>query len=159
MHTHAEFSFANGHTSTVTEKCRIWFPADPPCCTDVDICEQGKVPILFSVTQMQNLRLTVDLAPTSVLITCDSFDYNRTPAQISTSHHVGLNLRDFQKAPGNKSKGTTSSFMTDHEGQMWKTFGSNHITCPACNGRHRPHTYDEGCRLFGQRSAEAPTSS
>jgi len=52
------FSFANRDTTQITEKCWTWFPTSPPCSTDVDICDEGNVLILLSLSQMGNLRLT-----------------------------------------------------------------------------------------------------
>ena len=37
--TYGMFSFANGNTSRVKEKCRVWFHSVPPTCTDFDIVE------------------------------------------------------------------------------------------------------------------------
>ena len=33
------FTFAGGSGAKISEKCRIWFPTEPPTYTDVDICE------------------------------------------------------------------------------------------------------------------------
>ena len=44
----------------------------------------------------------------------------------------------------------------------WKpmySFQSEDITCPACNGKHRPHTNKEGCKKFKRsehKSAQEP---
>ena len=55
------FTFAGGGGTKIYEKCRIWFPTEPPTYTDVDICEQGMVPILLSVFQMRNMNMTLEM--------------------------------------------------------------------------------------------------
>ena len=39
----------------------IHFPTIPPCSAKVDVLETGGVPILFSLSQMKNLGMTVGL--------------------------------------------------------------------------------------------------
>ena len=97
--TYAVFSFANSDKSVANEKCRIWFPTDPPCQTDVDICEQGHVPILCSLPQLRLLRLTTEPTPEAVYLTCDAFDYKRKPSLMATSQHVVLDLADLKPCP------------------------------------------------------------
>jgi len=56
----------------------------------------------------------------------------RTALAVSTSNHPVLDIMAL----------ATSS---------WKpmySFQSEDITCPACNGKHRPHTNKEGCKKF-----------
>ena len=61
------FSFANGEQSTVKERLVIHFRNDHATngwiTTCVDILDKGKVPILFSVEQMRNLRMNIDHTP------------------------------------------------------------------------------------------------
>ena len=44
-------------------KIVIHFPTTPPCSTRVDVLETGDVPILFSLSQMKNLAMTIDMDP------------------------------------------------------------------------------------------------
>ena len=97
--TYTVFSFANSAQTVVKEKCRIWFPTSPACSTDIDICEEGTVPVLFSLPQMRMLSLGIEPTPEGVFLTCPSFGYNRTPARMATSQHVVLNLADFKACP------------------------------------------------------------
>ena len=53
------FTFANGQIGKAEYKLAIQFQTSPPCCTYVDILDQGKVPILFSIEQMRNLNVTI----------------------------------------------------------------------------------------------------
>merc|ERR1712242_197748 len=80
------------HSPTVTPlafgKCRVWHPTNPPCHTDIDICEEGSVPILFSLPQMRNIGLEIALSPDSVLLTCEAFGYKKTPAVMASSQHI-----------------------------------------------------------------------
>ena len=64
--TYTVFSFANSAQTVVKEKCRIWFPTSPPCSTDIDICEEGTVPVLFSLPQMRMLSLSIEPTPEGV---------------------------------------------------------------------------------------------
>ena len=45
------------------ESCIIHFPTTPPCSTKVEVLDTGDVPILFSLSQMKNLGMTVELDP------------------------------------------------------------------------------------------------
>ena len=60
----SKFSFANGEQSTVKERLVIHFRNDRAqtgwITTCVDILDKGKVPILFSVEQMRNLRMNIE---------------------------------------------------------------------------------------------------
>ena len=55
--------FANTETETCMERCIIHFPTTPPCFTKVDVLEKGDVPILCSLSQMNDLRMTIELDP------------------------------------------------------------------------------------------------
>ena len=48
---------------------RLWLPTNPPIHTDFDIVEEGNVPLLLLLPQMQNLRFKIDLTPEAVYIT------------------------------------------------------------------------------------------
>jgi hypothetical protein len=41
-----QFSFANSQSSKVYERLVIHFPTSPPCKTEIEILEEGNVPIL-----------------------------------------------------------------------------------------------------------------
>ena len=103
----------------------------------------GKVPILFSVEQMRNLRMNIEHTPVGEFLTCPLFGMQRAALAVSTSNHPVLDIMAL----------ATSS---------WKpmySFQSEDITCPACNGKHRPHTNKEGCKKFKgseHRSAQEP---
>ena len=111
--------------------------------TCVDILDKGKVPILFSVEQMRNLRMNIEHTPVGEFLTCPLFGMQRTALAVSTSSHPVLDIVAL----------ATSS---------WKpvySFQSEDITCPACNGKHRPHTNKEGCKKFKgseHKSAQEP---
>ena len=122
--TYTVFSFANSAQTVVKEKCRIWFPTSPACSTDIDICEEGTVPVLFSLPQMRMLSLGIEPTPEGVFLTCPSFGYNRTPARMATSQHVVLNLADFKACPTTSldpsgyqgtSERPVATFLTDPE--------------------------------------------
>ena len=143
----SKFSFANGEQSTVKERLVIHFRNDRAqtgwITTCVDILDKGKVPILFSVEQMRNLRMNIEHTPVGEFMTCPLFGMQRTALAVSTSNHPVLDIMAL----------ATSS---------WKpmySFQSEDITCPACNGKHRPHTNKEGCKRFKgsePKSAQVP---
>ena len=97
--THSYFSFANSNTTHVWEKCRVWFPTKPPFSTDIEICEEGNVPILMSLPQMRNLRLDIELSPEAVLLTCAALGYKQTPAVMASSQHIVMNLAELKEHP------------------------------------------------------------
>ena len=96
--TKATFSFANSQKAPVTEKCRIWFPTEPPCWTEFDIIEEGTVPLLFSLRQMRNLHFTLEMNPDVVYLTCQALGFNRTPLRVATSTHLVIDLAGMQYA-------------------------------------------------------------
>ena len=130
----SKFSFANGEQSTVKERLVIHFRNDHAqngwITTCVDIVNKGKVPILFSVEQMRNLRMNIEHTPVGEFLTCPLFGMQRTALLVSTSNHPVLDVMAL----------ATSS---------WKPmcrFASEETTCPACAWKHRPRTYKEGCK-------------
>ena len=64
---HSTFSFANSETSVVRERLHIHIRSELSPTgwieTTVDVLDQGRVPILFSIEQMRNLRLTLKHPP------------------------------------------------------------------------------------------------
>ena len=73
--------------------------------------------------------MNIEHTPVGEFLTCPLFGMQRTALSVSTSNHPVLDIMAL----------ATSS---------WKpmySFASEDITCPACKGKHRPHTYKEGC--------------
>ena len=130
------FSFANGESSHVKEKLIIHLknPKHPTgwVTTTVDILDKGRVPILFSVEQMRNLRMNIEHTPAGEFLTCPVFGLKRYALSVATSNHPILDVM-FLARCGQKPEHSFAA--------------TNKITCPACNGRHRAHTYDEHCNL------------
>jgi len=131
-----KFSFANGESSHVKEKLVIHLknPKHPTgwITTTVDILDKGRVPILFSVEQMRNLRMNIEHTPAGEFLTCPVFGLKRYALSVATSNHPLLDVMFLAKC-GHKPE---HSFAATEK-----------ITCPACDGRHRKHTYDEHCNL------------
>ena len=98
---------------------------------------------MISVEQMRNLRMNIEHAPVGEFLICPLFGMQRTALAASTSNHPVVDIMAL----------ATSS---------WKpmySFQSEDITCPACNGKHRPHTNKEGCKRFKgseQKSVQVP---
>ena len=134
--SHNKFSFANGESSHVKEKLVIHLknPKLPTgwISTSVDILDKGRVPILFSVEQMRNLRMNIEHTPAGEFLTCPVFGLKRYAMSVATSNHPVLDVM-FLATCGHKP---SHSFAATPK-----------ITCPACNGKHRKHTYDDRCNL------------
>ena len=127
----SKFAFANGEQSKVKERFVIHFRNDHAhtgwITTCVDILEKGKVLILCSVEQMQNLRMNIENTPVSEFLTCLLFGMQRAALAVTTSDHPVLDILAL----------ATSG---------WKpmcSFQSEDVTFPACNGTHRPHPKKE----------------
>ena len=131
-----KFSFANGESSHVKEKLVIHLknPKHPTgwITTTVDILDKGRVPILFSVEQMRNLRMNIEHTPAGEFLTCPVFGLKRYALSVATSNHPILDVMFLAKC-GQKPE--------------YSFAATDQITCPACNGKHRKHTYDEHCNL------------
>ena len=56
------------------------------------ILDKGKVPILFSVEQMRNLRMNIEHTPVGEFMTCPLFGMQRTALAVSTSNHPVLDI-------------------------------------------------------------------
>ena len=78
--------FANSETCWAS--CIIHFPTSPPCSTMVDVLETSDVPILFSLPQMRNSGMTIELDPQGDKITCPAFGLFSSPAD--GTYCVGL---------------------------------------------------------------------
>ena len=85
-------------------------------------------------------------APVGEFMTCPLFGMQRTALAVSTSNHPVLDIMALATS-------------------CWKpmySFQSEDITCPACNGKHRPHTNKEGCKRFKgsePKSAQVPKTA
>ena len=58
----------------------------------VDVLETGDVPILFSLPQIRNLGMIVELDPQEDKITCPVFGMYSCPAEYSTMGHIVLDV-------------------------------------------------------------------
>ena len=90
---HSTFSFANSETSVVRERLHIHIRSELSPTgwieTTVDVLDQGRVPILFSIEQMRNLRFTLEHTPMGDFISCSGFGMKRTPLPVSTCRSPG----------------------------------------------------------------------
>ena len=96
--------------------------------TAIDIVDKGKVPILFSIQQMRHLEIELMHTAAGEFLTCQKFGLKNFPLSVSTADHTVLNVLDLALA----NRQPSHSFAA--------------ITCPACNGKDRPHTYDKTCK-------------
>ena len=160
--SYAKFSFANSQTATVRMSLKIHFPTTPVCTTQVDILEQGHVPILLSMGQMQNLSMKFDMTPDAIYITCEAFGLNNTLVPMSTSKHALLDLCELRinprpyKAYGEGDNTFDNSFMAVRTAMISEEVLAK-WTCPACCGdREADHTEAEGCKKQKAELATPP---
>ena len=91
-------SFANSQ-STVLEWCvDLTFPTNPPVTTSVDVNPTGNVPILMSLSQMQNLEFDLKLKPEGNYLTCAQRGATNELLKMATSRHAVL---DWSRLKGN----------------------------------------------------------
>ena len=142
----SRFAFANGEQSTVRERLIIHLRNTTSTTgwitTSVDILEKGRVPILFSVEQMRNLRMNIEHTPVGEFLTCPMFGMKKTPLAVSTSNHPILDIMSLATA----SQKPSHSFM------------SHALACPACEGKHRAHTYKDDWKKASSKSTESTFS-
>ena len=158
-----KFSFANSQSARITEKVTLWFDTTPPANTTIEVLDEGRVPILFSIQQMRNLRMKLEHTPTADYATCEAFGLNRTVLPVSTNNHLVLNLLCFTRGPtyNMRDEEQTSfratmleeakefSAITEHalagRGRPIK----HEIKCKNCLGnKHKGHSWDKHCKLF-----------
>ena len=101
------FSFANGESSHVKEKLIIHLknPKHPTgwVTTTVNILDKGRVPILFSVEQMRNLRMNIEHTPAGEFLTCPVFGLKRYALSVATSNHPILDVMFLQDVDRNQN--------------------------------------------------------
>ena len=123
------FSFANGESSHVKEKLIIHLknPKHPTgwVTTTVDILDKGRVPILFSVEQMRNLRMNIEHTPAGEFLTCPVFGLKRYALSVATSNHPILDVM-FLARCGQKPEHSFAA--------------TNKITCPSMQWKNTVHT-------------------
>ena len=106
----SKFSFANSETTTVHQALKIWFPTKPPMSTLVDSVEQGRVQILFSLQQMKNLRMHLDMRPVRVLISCEARGLHCVQATQASSSHIVIDLAAIRRVPSRTLSNNESDF-------------------------------------------------
>ena len=94
-----KFSFASSQSALITERVTLWFDTQPPANTTIEVLDEGSVPILFSIQQMRNLRMTLEHTPTADYATCEAFGVNRTVLPVSTNNHLVLDFLCFTRGP------------------------------------------------------------
>ena len=143
-HVRASFHLPMENSLLVKERHVIHFRNDHAqngwITTCVDILDKVKVPILLSVEQMRNLRMNIEHFPVAEFLTCPLFGMQRTALSVSASNHPVLDIMAL----------ATSGWKPMH------SFASEETTCPACAGKHRPHTYKEGCKKKPITKKEEP---
>ena len=86
-----KFTSANGETARVNWTLHLQYHTTPPCSTNIDVLEQGTVPIL-SISQMRNLYMTIEHTPQCDKITCKAFGMNRQAVPVSGTGHALVDL-------------------------------------------------------------------
>ena len=70
-----KFCFASWQSARVTEKVFLWFDTEPPANITIEILDEGRAPILFSIQQMLNLHMTLGCSPTADFATCEAVGF------------------------------------------------------------------------------------
>ena len=110
---YAQFSFANSQKSRVYERLVIHCPEEPPCSTEIEILEEGTVPILLSLEQMRNLYMKFEHTPECDYLTCAAFGMEDFPIPISTSNHILLDLAAMKNNPTGCGKVVECTWLTE----------------------------------------------
>ena len=87
-----KFTFANGETAKVNWTLHLRYHTTPPRSTNIDVLEQGAVPILLSISQMRNLYMTIKHTPQCDKITRKAFGMNRQAVPVSGTGHALVDL-------------------------------------------------------------------
>ncbi len=127
------FHFANSQAAKCTQKLRVHFGGG--IWTDFEVLEQGSVPLLMSLYQMRSLGFNLGLTHGQATLTSEVLGIRNKPLKTSTSQHLVLDLRDIKP-----SARTTA--LKGHAFAVGKSYGDPN--CPACQGKHRPHTCVKG---------------
>ena len=92
-----QFRFANSQTIKLYDRLVIHLPMESPCRTEIEISEEGSVPILVSLDQMRNLYMEFKHPPQCDYMTCAAFGMKEFPLPISTTNHLLLDLASLTK--------------------------------------------------------------
>ena len=82
------------------------------------------------------------MRPDKVLITCEAWGLHHAQATQASSSHIVIDLAAVLRVPARAPYDSDDVFPCFFVGDSEMALG----TCPACAGRHRPHTYAEGCK-------------
>ena len=93
------------------EMVRLWIPTEPVCHTDIEILEEGDVPILLSLPQMRNLYFNLELSPEAVYLTCEAFGYYRKALCTSHTKHLVLDFSSIKYAPAKRNGEVQTAFV------------------------------------------------
>ena len=94
------------------------------------------MPILFSVEQLRNLRMSIEHTPVGDYLTCPLFGLKRFSLPLSTSIHNVLDIMMFASSVRRPNHSFTA-------------INPSFASCPAFNGKHRAHIYviyKDGCK-------------
>ena len=96
---------------------------------------------------MRNMNMTLERSSEAVLLTCPMLGMKAKPCPTSTSHRLVINLADIHHPPLESLPITQQGVCACHNSHTIHFGESTCGVCPACEGKHRSHTYDEHCRL------------
>ena len=104
---------------------------------------------------MKNLQMQLDMRPDRVLITCEALCLHHLQATQASSSHIVIDIAAILSVPSRTLSKSESNFLCLFAGDSEVALS----TCPACSGRHRPHTYVEGCKKSTTSITAEPKSS
>ena len=93
--------------------------------------------------------MQLDMRPYRVLITCEALGLHHVQATQASSTHTVVYLAAILSVPSRTLSKSESDFPCFFAGDSEMALG----TCLACAGRHRPHTYAEGCKKAATSTA------
>lgn len=91
-HTDTKMSCANSEKAHITWCVHLHFPTDPVVTTQVDVLDQGSVPILMLLPHMRALNFHFHLTYPACALSCEAFGFRSRKIPRSTSRHFVLDL-------------------------------------------------------------------
>ena len=100
-------TFANGEQELLEWCVHIIFPTTPRICTTIDVLDNdSRIPILLSLQQQMNLRMTYSLEPDVAHVTCPLMHMRNELCTFSNTRHIVIDLgRLCGKVPESSTKG------------------------------------------------------
>ena len=90
--THTVMTFADSKTVTLYWCVEVTFPTQPPVKTIIDCHDEGHIPILMSLPQMQNLCFDLKLRPDGTTLTSQVLGLYDVKVEFSQNRHLVFDM-------------------------------------------------------------------